>query len=146
MNIPRTISELAGRLQDRYELLEMVCRMGEPDFFGQLELAEIVEEANRLSCRFGGPLVCEEHATMTPRRALEAVGKLLAWARERGGDDLGQIKQQNEQILTILSPKAKRKWLSVEQAAERLDRARAVQSRASAGPQGRRWPLADLRR
>jgi excisionase family DNA binding protein len=81
---PKTITDYRQWLQHQFEILEAFCTMGTPDFFDQMEIAEIVEEAIRLSCRFGGPVVCDEQTTTNPRAGMAIIGKLLAWAETQG--------------------------------------------------------------
>jgi hypothetical protein len=97
-----TICDFRRWLEKQYDLLETIYPHGPPRrrdvpgafpahgvpteaddmFFVEMEVAQIVEEARRLACRFGrGHLVGEEVGTIPPRQALGIVGRLLGWAR-----------------------------------------------------------------
>ncbi|HUT09832.1 MAG TPA: helix-turn-helix domain-containing protein [Thermoguttaceae bacterium] len=100
----KTLRDFLRWLERQYDLLETIYQHGPPhhhpdlpealpadglptetddSFFVEMEAAQIVEEARRLACRFGGGhLVGEEVGTVQPREALGIVGKLLDWARQ----------------------------------------------------------------
>lgn len=100
----KTLRDFLRWLERQYDLLDTIYQHGPPHhrpdvsdaltadglptetddtFFVEMEAAQIVEEARRLACRFGGGhLVGEEVGTVTPREALGIVGKLLDWARQ----------------------------------------------------------------
>jgi excisionase family DNA binding protein len=100
----KTLRDFLRWLERQYDLLDTIYQHGPPHhrpdvsdalpadglptetddtFFVEMEAAQIVEEARRLACRFGGGhLIGEEVGTVTPREALGIVGKLLDWARQ----------------------------------------------------------------
>jgi excisionase family DNA binding protein len=101
----KTLRDFLRWLERQYDLLDTIYQHGPPHhrpddvsealtadglptetddtFFVEMEAAQIVEEARRLACRFGGGhLVGEEVGTVTPRVALGIVGKLLDWAQQ----------------------------------------------------------------
>jgi len=99
----KTLRDFLRWLERQYDLLDAIYQHGPPHhrrgapealladglptetddtFFVEMEAAQIVEEARRLACRFGGGhLAGEEVGTVTLREALGIVGKLLDWAR-----------------------------------------------------------------
>lgn len=78
----RTIEDYRRHLQSAFDVLALWCQYGEPDWYRGLEVGEIVDENQRLGCRFG----CDvpRVATADPQAALQQVGKLLAWAKRQG--------------------------------------------------------------
>jgi excisionase family DNA binding protein len=104
MKTPKNVKELVRHLHDEFDVLETLCKYGPPlsqvnvsetlpvdgfpptqddRFSMDLEVADTVENASRLACRFGAPLVCETQRVTAPRKGLEIVGQLLAWAESR---------------------------------------------------------------
>ena len=76
---------------------------------------------------------------LTPPQTMQDVLEILA-----------RIEKQQQEILSRLTPKASRKYLTVEEAAGRLDRSAwtvraVVQPGADTRRQGRRQDLADSR-
>ena len=77
---PRTIREYREYLQDAFDTLKSDHAS---DFFDQMQIADQVEEASVLACRFGaGHLIETKHHVLTPREALVLVGRLLAWVEK----------------------------------------------------------------
>lgn len=104
MRTPKNVRELAKYLRDEFDVLETLCKYGPPDvrsdvleppstggasialndrLFVELEVANTVENACRLTCRFGGLLACEPQTITEPRKGLEIIGRLLAWAESQ---------------------------------------------------------------
>ena len=79
MKTSKTLSDLRRRLQRQFDSL--VCLERVTDDFNDLEVAEIVNDAQREALRFGGPLVSDEQAVATPRDGMAIIGKLLAWTQ-----------------------------------------------------------------
>ena len=81
---PRTLPQYVKWLQSAFDDMEVYARYAEVDFFDKLGIADTVEQASRLACRFGGGHVLEEEkGVRTPREALAILGRLLAWTQER---------------------------------------------------------------
>ena len=77
---PRTLSEFRNYLQDAFDTVKDDHAS---DFFDPMEIADQVEEASVLACRFGaGDLIDSQHHVLTPREALVLVGRLLAWVEK----------------------------------------------------------------
>lgn len=77
---PRTLSDYREYLESAFDILESDHAS---DFFDQMQIANQVEEASTLACRFGmGDLIDPQHHIMTPRQALVVVGRLLARAEK----------------------------------------------------------------
>jgi prophage regulatory protein len=112
---PRTLLQFRRWLEDTCDDLEIYCRYAEPDFFDQLEIAQIVEDSNRLARRLGaGEVVGPDPSFPKPSESLAIVGRLLRWANE-------QTTQQSE-------------LMSVEEVGQMLGiSARTVWRMASAG-------------
>lgn len=49
----------------------------------QLEVAQAIENLNRLAYRFGCPHLCETQTVTHPRKGLEILGRFLAWAEKQ---------------------------------------------------------------
>jgi len=81
---PKSLAQLLKWLQSAFDETELYARYAEVDFFDKLGIADTVEQASRLACRFGGGhLLEEEKAVRTPREALAILGRMLAWAQEQ---------------------------------------------------------------
>ncbi|MGE0536262.1 MAG: helix-turn-helix transcriptional regulator [Pirellulales bacterium] len=81
-NEPRTLPAFKDWLEEIFGELSDLCRYGAPNGFDQMHVAETVERAHRLACRFGGGhVVSKESTLLTPRDGLAAVGQLLAWTK-----------------------------------------------------------------
>jgi excisionase family DNA binding protein len=77
---PRTLREYREYLQDAFDTLKSDHAS---DFFDQMQIADQVEEASVLACRFGaGHLIETKHHVLTPREALVLVGRLLAFVEK----------------------------------------------------------------
>lgn len=80
-------------LCERFDVLEALVQHGEPDFYTGIEVADLVEEAQRLACRFGaGNLIGDERPRPTPMQALAVLGRLLAWAEQGEPPDLLSVR------------------------------------------------------
>jgi predicted DNA-binding transcriptional regulator AlpA len=89
MKSPTNKTAFRRWLSERFEVLEALVQHGEPDFFSDIEVADLVEQAQRLACRFGaGDLIGERLAMPTPLQALAVLGRLLAWSEQRDAPDL----------------------------------------------------------
>ena len=81
---PRTPRQFRDWLEDTFDDLEPLCQYADPDDFDQMEVAQQVEQASRLACRFGaGDLIEPEKPMRTPRDAMAIVGRLLARMNEK---------------------------------------------------------------
>jgi predicted DNA-binding transcriptional regulator AlpA len=81
---PRTHRQFRDWLEDTFDDLDPLCQYADPDDFDQMEIAQQVEQASRLACRFGaGDLIESEEPRRTPREALAIVGRLLARMNEK---------------------------------------------------------------
>lgn len=81
---PKTNKQFRNWLEDIFDELQFLCRYAEPDFFDQLGVAEVVEEAYRHACRFGaGHLIPKEATLLTPREGMAVVGQLLTWTKSQ---------------------------------------------------------------
>jgi excisionase family DNA binding protein len=78
----KTIEDLSRFLQDRFDVLSHLCN-APVDVWGQWQIAEWAEEAQRMACRFGCDLVAAETPAKSPREALPIIGKLLTWANRQ---------------------------------------------------------------
>jgi excisionase family DNA binding protein len=81
---PRTIPEFRRWLTEAFDTINLLCKYGEPDFFDTLDVADTVDQAARLACRFGaGHLAGPEQAMLSPREALAIIGRILVWAESQ---------------------------------------------------------------
>ncbi len=82
MRTPTRRENLAPWLQEQYEILSTLERLGEPnqDFDTGFAVAKTVNEAERVAVGFGIP-VGDEQALTSPRDGLAIVGRLLAAAQ-----------------------------------------------------------------
>src|SRR5262245_9858012 len=61
MNTPKNKTAYRRWLREQFDAIESLVQYGEPDFFTGLEIAELIEQASRLACRFGaGHLIGDE--------------------------------------------------------------------------------------
>ncbi len=79
MNIPKNKTAYRRWLREQYDAIEALVEYGEPDFFTGLEIAEMIEQASRLACRFGAGHLIGNSPPTTPLEALAVLGRLLAW-------------------------------------------------------------------
>ena len=118
-------------LREQFEVIEVLVEHGAPDFYTGIEIADLVEQAQRIACRFGaGHLIGDELPTPTPRQALAVIGRLLAWAEQGDPPDLLSVREVAGKLGTssrtvwrmasageILAPikiRGKTKWRSAE--------------------------------
>ena len=88
---PRNLTQFLHWLERQFADMEVYTRFAEVDFYDKLGIAEMVEQASRLACRFGGGhLIGREQGVLTPREALVILGRLLAWAREQSSQPAGK--------------------------------------------------------
>ena len=87
-------------LCERFDEIEILCELGQPDFYDQLCMAALVEQASRYACRLGGgDLIGSEQPTMTPRQALVVIGRLLAWSGQpEHPPDLLSVSQVSDKL------------------------------------------------
>ena len=80
-------------LHEQFEVIEVLVEHGAPDFHTGIEIADLVEQAQRLACRFGaGHLIGDQFPTPTPLQALAVLGRLLAWAEQGDPPDLLSVR------------------------------------------------------
>ena len=79
MKEPRTRQDLTRWLQAAFGQLDSNCRYA--DYYDQLEIQELVEQAGRYACRFGVPGNLIAGECPTPLEALAYLGRLLQWAQ-----------------------------------------------------------------
>jgi predicted DNA-binding transcriptional regulator AlpA len=88
-------------LREQFDVLEALVEHGAPDFYTGIEVAELVEQAQRLACRFGaGHLIGNPSPTPTPIQALAVVGRLLAWAEQGDPPDLLAVREVADKLGT----------------------------------------------
>lgn len=81
---PRTPRQFRDWLEDTFDELDFLCQYADPDEFDQMVIAQQVEQASRLGCRFGaGDLIEPDRPTRTPHNALAIVGRLLSRMNEK---------------------------------------------------------------
>jgi excisionase family DNA binding protein len=78
MRTPKTLSDLPRYLREQYDTVAHLDRLA--DFYTGLEVAEIVNAAQRAALQFGAPGVADPLTTATIREGLELIGKLCAWS------------------------------------------------------------------
>lgn len=94
MKSPTNKSAFRRWLREQFEVLEALVQYGEPDFYTGIEVADLVEHAQRLACRFGaGNLIGDEPPRPTPLQALAVVGRFLAWAEQGDAPDLLSVRE-----------------------------------------------------
>jgi predicted DNA-binding transcriptional regulator AlpA len=77
---PKTKRDFARWLQAVFDDLKDAR---DADFYEQMEIAQMVEEASVWASRFGaGHLIDQERPMVSPRDALTVIGRLLAWAEK----------------------------------------------------------------
>jgi excisionase family DNA binding protein len=80
--IMRTIEDLRKHLQEQFDRLDLACQHN-TDWFTDASTAEMVEECQRLACRFGWSPIGPEPTRIKGRDALAILGKMLRWADEQ---------------------------------------------------------------
>jgi len=106
---PKNLSQFQRWLQSAFDDMEVCTRYAEPDFFDKLGVAETVEQASRLACRFGGGhLIGKEQGVMTPREALVVLGRLLAWTREQSSQPAALLSA--EEVGRLLGVSTRTIW------------------------------------
>jgi len=78
-----SIKKLRRYLQQQFDAVASLDRECDPDYFVDIEVGQIVEEARRRCCELGFDEIGGEVGTLSPRNALPILGTLLTWAREK---------------------------------------------------------------
>jgi predicted DNA-binding transcriptional regulator AlpA len=103
VNTPKNLIQFGKWLDGHIEQLELLCQYGEPDFFNEFEVAQVVQDARRHAARLGLCASSEQvPTTMSAGAGLAIIGDMRA-----------QVDQRTEQQSGLLSDKQVGKMLGI---------------------------------
>lgn len=113
---PKTFPQYLRWLRSAFADMERYARYAEVDFYEKLGIADTIEQASRLACRFGGGhLLEEERGLRTPREAMAILGKFLAWAQEQSSQPAALLSAEEVGRLLGVSTRTIWRMLSAEE-------------------------------
>ena len=81
---PKTLAQFQRWLEVTIDDLAQLCEYGDPDVYDELEIAQVVNEACTLACRFGlGKASEPEHALLNPSDGLAILGDVQTRVLDR---------------------------------------------------------------
>jgi len=83
-SLPKSLPLFRRWLEARINELSRLCGVGESDFFDEVAIAGLVEDASGLACRFGlGLAVDRASVSMKPFEGMAILGRILSRLLER---------------------------------------------------------------